>query len=42
MPEEANPDLAQQSKVMPDYKGNPRVATADDMLELITQAYHGL
>lgn len=42
MPEDEIPALAKQSMVLPDYKGNPRVATENEMLELITQAYHGL
>ncbi|MCD6118204.1 iron-containing alcohol dehydrogenase [bacterium] len=42
MPEEEIPALAKQSMVLPDYKGNPRVATEDEMLELIKQAYYGI
>lgn len=36
------PALANQSMVLPDYKGNPRVATEDEMLELIKKAYYGI
>ena len=39
MPEDEIPLLAKQSMVLPDYKSNPRVATDDEMLELITQSY---
>ena len=39
MPEDEIPLLAKNSMVLPDYKGNPRVATDDEMLELIKQAY---
>lgn len=42
MPEKEIPALAEQSMVLPDYKGNPRVATENEMLELIKQAYYGL
>jgi alcohol dehydrogenase class IV len=42
MPEEEIPALAKQSMVLPDYKGNPRVATDEEMLELIKQAYFGV
>ena len=41
MPEEEIPDLAVQSMVLPDYKANPRVTSADEMLELIRDAYLG-
>jgi alcohol dehydrogenase class IV len=39
MPEKEIPDLAKAGMVLPDYKGNPRVATADEMLELVRQVY---
>ena len=39
--EEEIPDLAIQSMKLPDYKANPRVTSADDMLELIRDAYSG-
>jgi alcohol dehydrogenase class IV len=39
MPEEELPVLAEASMVLPDYKANPRIATADEMLELIKQSY---
>ena len=39
MPEEEIEALAKQSMVLPDYQGNPRVATYEEMLELINQAY---
>ena len=42
MPEEEIPALAKQSMVLPDYKGNPRVATEEEMLALIKQAYYGI
>ena len=42
MPEEQIPALAKQSMVLPDYKGNPRVATEEEMLVLIKQAYFGI
>jgi alcohol dehydrogenase class IV len=31
--------LAKQCMVLPDYKGNPRVATEDEMIELVKQCY---
>jgi len=40
MPEQEIPDLARQSMVLPDYKRNPRVATAGEMLELIKESYY--
>jgi len=40
MPEDEIPDLAKASMVLPDYKGNPRVATPDEMLELIKESYY--
>lgn len=33
------PRLAKQSIVLPDYKANPRVASEEEMLELITKSY---
>ena len=42
MPENEISALAEQSMVLPDYKGNPRVATEAEMLELIKQAYFGV
>ena len=42
MPAEQIPALAQQSLVLPDYKGNPRVANEEEMLGLIKQAYYGI
>jgi len=41
MPEEEIPELAIQSMKLPDYKANPRVTSADEMLELIRNAYSG-
>lgn len=41
MPEEEIPALVKQSMVLPDYQGNPRVATDAEMVELIKQAYFG-
>ena len=42
MPEDEIPVLVKQSMVLPDYKGNPRVATDNEMLKLIKQAYYGI
>ena len=39
MPETEIGALARQCMVLPDYKGNPRVATESEMLELVTQSY---
>jgi len=39
MPESEIPVLAEASMVLPDYKANPRVATAEEMLDLIKSAY---
>ena len=39
MPEEEISDLAEQSMVLPDYKANPRVASNEEMLELIRDSY---
>ena len=41
VPEEEIPDLAEQSMVLPDYKANPRVTSADEMLDLLRDAYLG-
>ncbi len=34
--------LARQCMVLPDYKGNSRVATEDEMIELVTQCFFNL
>ena len=39
MPENEIEALAKQSMVLPDYEGNPRVATYDEMVELVKEAY---
>ena len=39
MPENEIESLAKQCMVLPDYKGNPRVATLDEMIKLVKQAY---
>jgi alcohol dehydrogenase class IV len=39
MPQEEIEELARQSMVLPDYQGNPRVATYEEMLELVNEAY---
>jgi len=39
MPENEISDLAAQSMVLPDYKGNPRVATEDEMIELVKSCF---
>ena len=39
MPENEIITLAKQCMVLPDYKGNPRVATENEMIELVTQSY---
>ena len=39
MPEEEIILLAEQSMVLPDYKGNPRVANEKEMIELIRHCY---
>ena len=39
MPEDEIEALAKQSMVLPDYEGNPRVATYDEMVELVKEAY---
>jgi alcohol dehydrogenase class IV len=40
MPEDEIEALAKQSMVLPDYQGNPRVATHDEMIELVKEAYY--
>lgn len=39
MPENEINALAKQCMVLPDYKGNPRVATEEEMIELVKQSY---
>jgi len=39
MPENEIDSLAKQCMVLPDYKGNPRLATADEMIELVRKSY---
>jgi alcohol dehydrogenase class IV len=39
MPEREIADLTRASMVLPDYKANPRLATAEEMLELIRASY---
>lgn len=39
IPEGELEDLAQQSLVLPDYKNNPRVATVEEVKELLQQCY---
>jgi alcohol dehydrogenase class IV len=39
MPENEIDDLARQCMVLPDYKGNPRVATESEMVDLVKQSY---
>ena len=39
MPKEEIEALADQSMVLPDYKANPRVATRNEMIEIITSCY---
>ena len=39
MPMSEIEDLAKQSMVLPDYQNNPKVATLDEMLELVTASY---
>ena len=39
MPETEIESLAKQCMVLPDYKGNPRVATEKEMLDLVKEAY---
>ena len=42
MPESEIEALAKQCMVLPDYKGNPRVASLEDMIELVRQSYYHL
>ena len=42
MPESEIEALAKQCMVLPDYKGNPRVASLEDMIELVKQSYDHL
>jgi len=39
MPEEEVEALAKQCMVLPDYEGNPRVATAEEMKDLVVKSY---
>jgi alcohol dehydrogenase class IV len=39
VPENEILKLAEQCMVLPDYKGNPRVATKDEMVELVKSSY---
>jgi alcohol dehydrogenase class IV len=39
MPESEIEALARQCMVLPDYKGNPRVATPEEMVELVKESY---
>jgi alcohol dehydrogenase class IV len=39
MPEVEIPKLAAQSMVLPDYKGNPRVANESEMIELVRNCF---
>ncbi len=40
MPESEIDALAKQCMVLPDYKGNPRVATEEEMVQLVKESYH--
>lgn len=40
MPENEIEALAKQSMVLPDYKGNPRIATENEMIALIKDCYY--
>lgn len=40
MPEEEIQELAKASMVLPDYENNPRVATYDEMVELVKDSYY--
>jgi len=40
MPAEEIEALAKQSMVLPDYQGNPRVATLEEMIGLVKEAYY--
>jgi alcohol dehydrogenase class IV len=39
MPEHEIEDLAKQCMVLPDYKANPRIATREEMIELVKASY---
>ncbi len=39
VPESELPDLTQASMVLPDYKNNPRVATPEEMQQLLEESY---
>ena len=39
IPKEELPALAKQSMVLPDYMSNPKVATEEEILEILTQSY---
>ena len=39
VPESELEALASQCMVLPDYKGNPRVATPEEMLALVRESY---
>jgi alcohol dehydrogenase class IV len=39
MPISEMEDLAKQSMVLPDYQNNPKIATLDDMMELVNASY---
>lgn len=39
MPESEIQKLAEQCMVLPDYKGNPRVATKEEMVELVSSSF---
>ncbi|MHC4572300.1 MAG: hypothetical protein ACYS0C_09540 [Planctomycetota bacterium] len=38
VPENELPQLAEQCLVLPDYKSNPRIATLEDVTELLKQS----
>lgn len=40
MPESEIDALAKQCMVLPDYKGNPRVATEEEMVQLVKESYY--
>jgi alcohol dehydrogenase class IV len=42
MPESEINQLAKQCMVLPDYKGNPRVASEEEMIELVRKSYNHL
>jgi alcohol dehydrogenase class IV len=39
VPEAEIPQLAAQAMVLPDYKGNPRVANENEMIEFVRHCY---